>query len=504
MSAPTPLAASQPPTYARFGVLAFLCSLSLLTYLDRVCIMRAKEAIQGDLGLTEIEMGFVFSIFLLGYAIFEVPGGWMGDRWGSRRVITGIVLWWSAFTAMSGFVPRWDDAGFSIRMPQWDSAGGVFTQVSVFLTGGLMVMLLVRFLFGLGEAGAYPNIARVVGAWFPFGERAFAQGSVWMSARLGGAVAPAIFGVLMTQLGWREAFWILGGVGALWAVLFCIWFRSTPEEQPNCNDAERELIRAGPYSMKSSEAHAGHAFPPWRWLVWNANIWALCVASAGVSFGWYFYPTWQPVFLQQRFGISFKDSQLITGLPFFCGAIGSFIGGSLSDWLIRKTGSRRWGRSGLGLVCFFGAGACVLATGAVTEAWQAVALLCLAFLINDLAIPVIWAASTDIGGRYSGTVAGVMNMAGGLGSVVSPSLTPILREHFHLGWPAIFAVLSGGWFIAALAWLRIDASEKLEPDTLEAGHLPTEKPAGHFAESDERIQAKEDRFRSPPDDFQNS
>lgn len=504
MSAP-PLPAGPAPSKARFGVLAFLCSLSLLTYLDRVCIMRAGEAIQHDLGLTKIEMGFVFSIFLLGYALFEVPGGWMGDRWGSRRVIAGIVLWWSVFTGLSGCVPRWDSTGIHVSMPQWDSASGAVVFTSVFVSGGLLVMLLVRFLFGLGEAGAYPNIARVVGAWFPFGERAFAQGGVWMCARLGGAVAPAIFGILMARLSWREAFWILGGIGTMWATTFYLYFRNTPEEQPNCNDAERDLIRAGPYSMKASEAHAGHAFPPWRCLVWNPNIWALCVASAGVSFGWYFYPTWQPEFLRETFGIDFKDSEIITGLPFFCGAIGSLIGGSLSDWLIRKTGSRRWGRSGLGVVGFTGAGICVLATGAVSEAWQAVALLCLAFFINDLAIPVIWAACTDIGGRYAGTVAGVMNMAGGLGSVVSPSLTPILREHFHLGWPAIFVVLAGGWFIAAVAWLRIDASEKLEPHTPEElAHLLQPEPIEPPTEKDVRIQSREEGIHSPTEDVKNS
>ncbi len=435
----------------RFGVLGFLCSLSLLTYLDRVCIMRAGEAIQHDLGIDKRQLGLIFSAFLLGYALFEVPGGWMGDRWGARRVITGIVLWWSIFTALSGLAPAEDPVtGLPI----------LFGVLLPMFMAGYGYLLFVRFLFGLGEAGAFPNLARVVGGWFPFGERAFAQGAIWMSARLGGAVAPFLFGRLMTWLGWREAFWILGVIGILWAIAFHVWFRNTPEEKPTCNDEERDLIRAGPYSLKAADAGAGHSFPPWRSLVFSANIWALCIASAGVSFGWYFYPTWQPEFLRERFNIDFKDSEIITGLPFVFGAIGSFVGGSLSDWLVRRTGSRRWGRSGLGVVGFFGAGTCVLATGWVSEAWQAVSLLCLAFFINDLAIPVIWAASTDVGGKYAGTVAGVMNMAGGIGSVSSPYLTPVLLS-FNFGWATIFAVLACGWYIAGLAWLRIDASEPL-------------------------------------------
>jgi MFS family permease len=457
MSLPATDLAHKSPTRVRFGVLGFACSLSLLTYLDRVCIMRAQQDIQGDLDLTKTQMGWVFSAFLFGYALFEVPGGWLGDRWGSRRVIAGIVLWWSAFTALSGSVP-----GFA----SW--SGGIYLFGS-FLSSGLLLMLTVRFLFGLGEAGAFPNLARVVGAWFPYGERAFAQGGIWMTARLGGAIAPFLFGRLMGLGGWRAAFWTLGAVGVAWAVIFYFWYRDTPEEQASCNDAERELIRAGPYSMKADEAGAGHSFPPWRRLVLNPNIWAMCVASAGVSFGWYFYPTWQPQFLEDRFQISFENSEIITGLPFLCGAAGCFVGGGLSDWLIRRTGSRRWGRSLLGLLGFIGAGACVLGTGWAANGWQAVTLLCLAFFINDLAIPVIWAVCTDVGGRYAGTVAGIMNMAGGVGSVVSPILIPELREHIQArlsmvqAWQAIFAILAAAWFIAGLAWLRIDASEPIEP-----------------------------------------
>src|SRR5208283_658038 len=238
-----------------------------------------------------------------------------------------------------------------------------------------------------------------------------------MSARLGGAIAPFVIGRLTSWLGWRPAFWILGIVGIVWAVLFYRWFRDTPEEKPECNAAEREQIRAGPYSWKQGQAAAGHASPPWSRMLLSPNIWALCLASAGVSFGWYFYPTWQPEFFKQRFGIQFEDSELRTGLPFVFGAAGCLVGGRLSDVLVRVTGSRRWGRSLLGLAGFGSAGICVLATGLAASPWQATSLLCLAFFLNDLAIPAIWAVCTDIGGRYAGTVSGVMNMAGGIGSV---------------------------------------------------------------------------------------
>jgi MFS family permease len=440
------------PTHVRFGVLGFACTLSLITYLDRVCIMRVSEAIRIDLDIDRVQMGLVFSAFLLGYALFEVPGGWMGDVWGTRRVITRIVLWWSAFTALTGFI--WP---FTIGGPGNPVLG---LEVPV-LFNSFLALLLVRFLFGCGEAGAYPNLARVVGGWFPFQERGLAQGAIWMSARLGGAIAPFVIGRLTVGFGgWRQAFWVLGAIGAVWCIFFVIYFRNKPEEHPACNAAERELIRGGPYSWKASEAGTAHGPVPWGVFFTSGSVLAMCVVSATVSFGWYFYPTWQPQYLKDSFGISFEDSELITGLPFLCGAAGCIIGGRFSDYLVRWTGSRRWGRSLMGVIGFSGAGVCVMSTGFVTEAWQAVTLLCLAFFINDIAIPPIWAVCADIGGKYSGTLSGVMNMSGGVGAIISPSLTPLLLRHFD--WTTVFIVLASAWFIGAVAWLFIDAGKRLD------------------------------------------
>jgi len=447
------------PTRVRFGVLGFICSLSLITYLDRICIMRVKEDLQDDLYLSQVQMGLVFAAFSVGYALFEVPGGWMGDAWGSRRVITRIVLWWSLFTALTGcVVPFTLDSGIQL------SLGGLDIPL---LLNGFLLLLLVRFLFGCGEAGAYPNLARVVGAWFPYRERALAQGSIWMFARLGGALAPFTIGRLSVWLGWRPAFWILGIVGAVWCAFFFLWFRNSPEEKPDCNAAERDLIRAGPYSWKAEQAAAGHVRPPWKQFLRSSNVWALCLASFCVSFGWYFYPTWQPQYLKDVHGITYQNSEILTGLPFLCGAAGSILGGQLSDWLVRTWGNRRWGRSLIGLVGFTGAGCCVLGTGFVPEAWQAVFLLCLAFFINDLAIPPIWAVCTDIGGRYAGTLSGIMNTTGAIGAVLSPALTPVLLGASPADysardkWILVFTILASAWFVAALAWLRIDASKPI-------------------------------------------
>ncbi|HYT94652.1 MAG TPA: MFS transporter [Gemmataceae bacterium] len=452
-----------PPTRVRLGVLGFLCSLSLLTYLDRVCIMRVRGNIETDLNIDPVQMGLVFAAFAVGYGVFEVPGGWMGDVWGPRRVLTRIVLWWSLFTALTGLI---------FPSTQWPWFA-------------LAAMLTVRFLFGCGEAGAYPNVARVVGSWFPYRERGLAQGAVWMSARLGGAIAPVVIGGLSYFLGgWRQAFWALGIFGAVWCVLFYFWFRDRPEDKPTCNQGERDLIRQGPYSWKAEQAGVAHPKAPWGQLLRSPSLWFLCLASFGVSFAWYFFPTWQPRYLEDYHRLTPSQSQWLTGLPFLCGACGALIGGFLSDWLIRITGSRRWGRSLVGLFGFSGAGACLFCVALLDlSAGQAVTLLCLAFFINDLAIPPIWAATTDIGGRYAGTVAGIMNMAGCVGAALSPALTPILLEEPLLAgggcaagahalvfgetvpivtrWGFVFGVFATAWIVAALAWLGINASKPI-------------------------------------------
>jgi MFS family permease len=343
----------------------------------------------------------------------------------------------------------------------------LFGHVIPVLFDSFVAILLVRFLFGCGEAGAYPNLTRVNGLWFPFRERAFAQGAVWMSARLGGAIAPFVIGRLSAGIGWQNAFGVLGLLGLVWAVLFWSWFRDRPEDMPACNEAERQLIRTG---VRPGD-HGSHAGVPWGRMLSSFSMWAMCTVAACVSFGWYFYPTWQPKFFEEVYRTPPENSEILTGLPFLCGAAGCLFGGKLSDYLVRRIG-RRWGRSLLGCVGFTLAGLCVLGTGYARTRDQAVFLLCLAFFINDLAIPVIWAVSSDIGGRHSGVVAGFMNMCGGIGAVVSPALTPHLLA---LGagrpaaerWQIVFAVLASAWFLGALAWLAINARKPLfdEPHT---------------------------------------
>lgn len=450
---------SPRPSRARYGVLGFACSLALLTYLDRICIMQARQSIKEDLGFSETDMGLIFAAFLVGYLLLEVPGGWMGDRWGSRRVVTGIVLAWSLFTALTGCV--WTfvlDSGRQLQI------GSLAVPLAI---NSLATMLLIRFLFGLAEAGAFPNVTRIIRDWFPLNERASALGWVWTCARLGGALAPVILSFVTVMLGWRQAFWLFGLIGVAWAMVFFVRFRNRPEEDPRCNDAEQTLIR---HSSPASDI-GGHAWPSWRVLVGSPTVWAVCAASFFINFGWYFYATWQPKYWDEVHGIADANSGWLTGATFLCGAAGNLLGGFWSDRMLRRGGSRRWSRSLIGLSGYLLAGLCVLATGFTTTVWQAETLLCLGFVFNDLTVPIIWTVCTDVGGRCAGTLSGLMNMIGGLGGLLCPALLPLAHEMLHkhfdhrVSWRIIFAGLATSWFLGALTWLVIDAGKPLQSAT---------------------------------------
>jgi MFS family permease len=470
-----PAPSPQRPTRVRFVVLAVLCSLAFLTYFDRICISQMKEEISRDLHFTELteadeqklrsegkqdaaearaqladaratqRMSYVFWAFILGYGLFEIPGGWLGDRWGPRAVLFRIVVCWSLFTALTGAVDG-ITSWFTSSPTPW-----------IFLA----TMVGVRFVFGLGEAGAYPNIGRVLARWFPFRHRAGAQSFIWMSSRFGGAVSP----IVVTELGswaggWRQAFWILGGLGVLWAFGFYYWFRDRPEEMRVVNPSEIDLIRsdAGPGSIHDE---AGHKDVPWNRLLWSRSLWALYVASSGASFCWYFNVFYLAPYVKHAFKVEFQDSRWLSGSPLLVGGVACLLGGWLSDALIRRTGSKRWGRSLPGIIGFGMAGLITLCVPALGNYYLVIAAICLACAFQDPAIPCIWTVSADIGERYAGTVAGCMNAAGGVGA----SLGLLLAPEFALrdAWNTVFLVNGCVYLIGALAWIRVDASERLEP-----------------------------------------
>ncbi len=486
-----------------------LCSLAFLTYLDRICIMQVSGDIANDLRFSELtaedtqrleaaaadgyrsilskadeenlrkkrlqddpaarraaaikrleqerareRLGYIFSAFLWGYMLFEIPGGWLGDTWGARRVIVRIVIWWSLFTALTGsveMVVSW----FASSPEPWMFVG---------------TMVLIRFLFGLGEAGAYPNVGRALARWFPYRDRAAAQGAIWMASRFGGALAPLLVVGLKGWLGgWQAAFWFLGAVGIIWSCGFFLWFRDRPEEKKSVSAAECALIRAEEAAAGSIYDDHSHRSVPWLRLLTSSNLWATYLTAALVSYSWYFYVTFLPLYLKEQFGFNFDQSAYLTGLPLLVGGVSCLLGGRLSDYLISRTGNKRWGRSIFGLVGFTGAGICALCLTQATSPYQVIAIICIACAVQDLAIPCIWSACADIGGRYAGTVSGCMNTIGAVGGALSPLIAPRLANSPGLnlgfavfeGWNLVFLVSGTACIVGGLMWLRIDATETL-------------------------------------------
>jgi MFS family permease len=448
---------SSAPSRVRYGVLGFAGALSMITYLDRVCFGTVVPYIRGEFGLTDLQQGMLYSAFTLSYAVFEVPSGWLGDMFGPRRVLIRIVLWWSLFTALTGAVyPTPDRPLFAF-----------------------LALLAVRFLFGMGEAGAYPNIARAFHNWFPFHERGFAQGTVWMAGRFAGGVTHFVVLALFFRtvdsagvevLHWRHTFWIFGAVGMLWCVGFWFWFRDRPEQMASVNAAELELIR------RDQRPEASHAGVPWMALLTSGNLWLLCLMYFCGSFGWYFNITWLPGYLKDHFGVTaettgYWTTSLLTGAPLLVGSLACFIGGMLTDAFIRRTGNRKWGRRLFGVLGHGACGACYLVSLASGNPWLFVGSITLAAFFNDLTMGAAWASCLDIGGRYSGIVAGCMNTIGNLGGFAAGLTTGWVLQRFSpdrgyadgLNWQINFLSFAAVYAIAAVLWLNFDATRPVVP-----------------------------------------
>ncbi len=483
------------PTRARYHFLTYAAALSLLLYLDRICIAESSKDIVRELGLGDVERGWMFTAFTLGYMIFEVPSGAWGDRFGPKRVLCRIVIWWSLFTALTGCIWAFTlDSG--LRSP-WSGL-----EVPFFFNG-FLVLLLVRFLFGAGEAGAYPNVAKCSGRWFPLRERGLAQGVVATAGRLGGGIASALTievtsrvnAWLWPGMGWRVSFWFFGLLGVVWVVLFARWFRNTPAEHPDVNAAELALItgneeevaanrlrqlpgalRAGPTTSPPSNPTTSHPpGTPWKTLLTSVNLGALSTMAFCSAFVVWLYFTRFPEYLADRHHVPRETWGWVAGVPMIGGAVGCTLGGLLTDWLTRRTGSRRWGRRIMGLAGK-GGGAVLLLLGASADhPAAAVVLITLSAFTSDLAVAAHWAICTDAGGRFVGTVFAIMNMVAAAGAAVSPVLAghflnwlsprdaeglfdPVAREQ---AWNLVLYLFAATLAVSALCWLRIDADESM-------------------------------------------
>ncbi|HYM10804.1 MAG TPA: MFS transporter [Bryobacterales bacterium] len=417
----------------RTRVVGLLFLLTIVTYLDRVCIGTMAGAISRDLRLSPSQMGAVFSIFILGYVLFEIPAGWLADRFGARLLLSRIVLWWSIFTAATAFA--------------WSYAS----------------LLAIRFLFGAGEAGAFPASSTVVLRWFPKSERGRANGLLLMGSRLGGAVAPALVIVLMQRLGWRHTFLAFAGLGLAWALVWLWWYRNRPEEHHAVSPAELAEIRAdGPVPARPTL--------PWRRLWRSRTLWALCAMYSGYTYGLYFYLTWLPTYLRQARGMSWAGVGLAAALPLLMGAAANVAGGCWTDWLVRRLGLR-WGRRIPG-VCGLAAAAVLLAVAALARNnTLSVAAFALSFGAADLILAVCWATCIDLGRQNAGSIAGTMNSLGQVGGMLSPYLLGWLLEKYG-SWTLPLLISAAYYAVSAALWFVIDPEDQT--------FAPAPEPLAHW------------------------
>ena len=422
------------PTRTRYAVLLFVYLAAFFTYLDRVCISVAAPVMQHDLGLSQIQFAWVFTVFYIAYGVCEMPTAWLGDRWGQRRMLIRIVGGWSLFTILTGMVRN------------------------------LATLLTTRFVFGAAEAGAFPTLSRALSRWFPLGERSRANGIMWMGARSGGAVAPPIAVAIIALVGWRYAFAIFGLLGMIWTAGCVFWFREEPAEHRSVNIEELHLIRLG----AAPPPQAGERVP-WKMLLLNPTMVALFCSYFASGFGFQFFVTWLPTYLIREHGSTLRQSGLLSGLPLAAGAVGCLIGGVVADWITRRTGSVTIGRRIVGVSGFLLGAAGYAGAMYGHSAAAVIALLALASGAHDMTLPVLWATTTDAGGRFGGTASGFVNLASSLSGTLAPMTAALLERAFG-SFHAVFLVAAAMYLSGAALWLVIDPGRPalMEKDAYES------------------------------------
>lgn len=411
----------------RYRVLSLTFVVAFVMYMDRVCMGTAAPEIMREFGLDKITMGWSVSAFNWAYAVFQVPGGWMADRFGARVILAGALAWWSLFTG---------------------ATGATFSALSLTIT---------RFLFGIGEAAAFPSCSRAVVSWLPTEQRALGQGVQHAGSRLGAAVAPALVVFLLAKTSWRMVFYIFGAVGVVLAIVWYWYYRNCPRDHSGVNDRELQLI--GPAALKT---HNHVINVPWRKIAASRNLWFL--SALYFCYGWvlWMYLFWLPTYLVEARHFSQLKMGLGASLPLLAATLTNVAGGWISDLLSSRWKDLRRGRLAVSVIGFAIAAAGLIPGVLADDA--ATGLLCLTVALAglELTVAVSWAISLDIGGDYSGSVSGVMNTLGNLGGAASSVAIGYLAT--HLGWKWPFMVASAMCIVAALLATRIDPTRSAVVD----------------------------------------
>ena len=417
------------PTKVRHIVLWLTVAAYMITYMDRVVISAAVPSIRSEFGFDLVTMSAIMGAFRWGYAFFQIPGGWLGDRIGPRRALTLIVTLWSVFT--------------SLTAAAWNA----------------LSMTVFRFLFGVGEAGAFPIATRSLSRWMLHTERGYAQGITHAGSRLGAAATPPIVVAIIAAYGWRMPFFLFGAVGLLWAAAWYWYYRDTPEEHGSVNQAERTLIHdalGGPRPKTSRQV-------PWGAILRSPTLWVL--SAMYFCYGWCLsiYLDWFPSYLNEFRGMNLKQMGLYASLPLFAGFIGDMVGGWASDRLAHRTRNLKMARQVVAITGFLIAAAGIIPATLTASPQACVWFSCIGVFGIEVTVGVSWAIPLDIGGDYAGSVSAVMNTFGNIGGAVSSTALGFLVKGF--GWNVPFLTASALCLFAAILFSRIDATRVILPGT---------------------------------------
>ncbi len=407
----------------RFFLGSFL--ITLLLYVDRVCISSAKDAISGDLGLTDIQMGWVLSAFALGYALFQVPGGALGDKYGVRKVMTGIMILWSIFTSLTGVA--------------WN----------------YISMLFFRFIFGAGEAGAFPNISRAAFSWIPTKERGAFQGINFSGSRLGAAFALPLVAYLIDSWGWRNIFYFFGAVGVVFAIAFYVFFRNKPEDHPGLSNQEKQFI----VKNRQQEVERKGGNLPLEKILGSNNVILAMIQYIGSNFIFFFMLTWLFPYIKAKYELGLVTTGFYAMLPLLAGAVGNWVSGFMVD-AIYKTGKWKQSRQIPATIGFALVVIGILSSLYMDTALGAVLCLSVAIFGADMTLSPSWSFCMDIGEENSGKVSGMMNMAGNIGAFSTALAFPYLREWTGSDEPFFYLAAALG-FVAIFCWYFMNPNQKL-------------------------------------------
>lgn len=404
----------------RYRVLLLTFLTAFLMYVDRVCIGTAAPYISDEFQFDKTTMGFIFSAFSLGYALFQIPGGWAADKFGPRKILMLSVTWWSIFTA---------------------ATAAAVSAVS---------MSVYRFLFGIGEAAAFPAASRALVRWLPVSQRAFGQGFQHAGSRFGAAITPPVVVLLIGAYGWRAVFYIFGAFGIVWAILWYIYYRDYPEEHPGVNQEELRILAQSGFSGKRSRPLE----VPWGRILRSRNLWALSLMY--FCYGWvlWMYLAWLPTYLVEERGFADLKMGIAASIPLFAATITNALGGWISDKLAHRLSDLKRGRLFVSTVGFAIAGLGLIPGALSPRATAAIAFLTCALAGLELTVAVSWAICLDIGGEFSGSVSAVMNTCGNLGGTISGVVVGYLAQTFN--WTVPLLLAAALCLAAALIATRID------------------------------------------------